>query len=76
MKIINSISFYVLATLGTIFVLSDELNRFTFIGLFILFVLYRICKNMESNEIYDLLGITWLQKKFKNNKVIMDLTNE
>ena len=37
---------------------------------------YFMCKKMTENEIQEALGIIWLQKKFNNNKVIMDMTNE
>lgn len=76
MKLLNSISFYILASLATVFILNDELNRFTFIGLFIAVVLYVALRHSTEEEIYELLGINWLQKKFKNNPIIMDLKNE
>lgn len=76
MKILNSISFYVLSIVSMVMVLNDTPNRYTLIGLFIMFVLFMSLRNSTKENIYELLGITWLQSKFKNNVVIMDMTNE
>lgn len=76
MKLINSISFYLIASFGLISVLNENFNRFNIIGILIFIYIFISFKNYTKEEIYDILGITWLQKKFKNNKVIKEMTNE
>jgi hypothetical protein len=76
MKLINSISFYILAIIGVLFTTNGEFNSFNIIGIFILVYLLFNMKNHSKQENYDILGITWLQAKFNNNTVIMDMTNE
>lgn len=76
MKILNSISFYILSVMSMVMILNDTFNRYTLIGFIIMFILFMILKNSSKESIYNLLGITYLQKKFKNNVVIMDMTNE
>jgi hypothetical protein len=29
-----------------------------------------------KSKIFEITGVTWLQKKFKNNTLIMDMTKE
>jgi hypothetical protein len=76
MKILNSISFYILSVMAMVMVLNDNFNRYTIIGICIMIVLFMSLKDSSKESIYELLGITWLQKKFKNNPIIMDMTNE
>ena len=76
MKILNSISFYILSVMSMVMILNDTFNRYTLIGFIIMFILFMILKNSSKESIYNLLGIIYLQKKFKNNVVIMDMTNE
>ena len=76
MKLINSISFYLIASFGLMSVLNENFNRFNIIGILIFIYIFISFKNYTKEEIYDILGITWLQKKFKNNKVIKEMTNE
>ena len=76
MKTFNSILFYVIVIVGIMFTLNDTINFYTFFGIGILIFEYMELKNRSKKEIFDLLGITWLQKKFKNNNVIMNITNE
>ena len=76
-KLINSISFYFIAIAGFVLTLNENSNWvFNICGFLILVWILISFKNSTKEEIYDTLGITWLQKKFKNNKVIMDMTNE
>ena len=74
-KIICSISFYIAFTVNTILVLSDNIWM-ALIGIVMLVCLYKICKMIGGEMMTDILGIKWLQSKFKNNVVIMDMTNE
>lgn len=75
-KLINSISFYIIALSGMIMVLNNNFNLFNIVGVLIIALIGIWFKDSSKEEIYDTLGITWLQKKFKNNKVIIDMTNE
>ena len=76
MKILNSISFYILSVMAMVMILNENVNRYTFIGIVIFGILFMYLKNSTKEEIFELLGITWLQKKFKNSELIMDMTNE
>lgn len=76
MKILNSISFYILSVMSMVMVLNNTSNRYTLVGLVIMFILFGILRNSSKEDIYELLGINWLQKQFKNNPIIMDMTKE
>jgi hypothetical protein len=39
-------------------------------------VFFPIIKKLPENQLYEITGVTWLQKKFKNNKVVMEITKE
>ena len=75
-KLINSISFYCILFGGIVLTLNNEFGIFNIIGILILAFIYISMKDYTKEEVYEVLGITWLQKKFKNNPVIMDMTNE
>jgi len=76
MKILNSISFYILSVMAMVMILNENVNSYNFIGFIILGILFMYLKNFTKEKIFELLGITWLQKKFKNSELIMDMTNE
>ena len=76
MKILNSISFYILSVMAMVMILNENVNRYNFIGFIILGILFMYLKNSTKEEIFELLGITWLQNKLKNSELIMDMTNE
>lgn len=75
-KLINSISFYIIALGGMVMVLNNNFNLFNIVGVLIIVLIWMWFKDSSKEEIYDTLGITWLQKRFKNNDIIMDMTNE
>lgn len=76
MKILNSISFYILVAISIVMVLNNSSIRFSIIGLILMIYLFMTLKNSSKESIYELLGITYLQKKFKNNEVIRKMTEE
>lgn len=76
MKILNSISFYILSAMAMVMILNENVNRYNFIGFIILGILFMYLKNSTKEEIFELLGIIWLQNKLKNSELIMDMTNE
>jgi len=76
MKTINSIIFYVLTSVLILMVFNSASIRLNIIGLVILGIEFMTIKNYDNEVIFELLGITWLQKKFKNNKLIMNMTKE
>ena len=76
MKLLNSISFYILLVMAIVMILNNEFNYYDFIGLVILGILIMSLKNSSKENIYELLGIDWLKKKFKNFELIMDMTKE
>lgn len=76
MKTINSIIFYVLTSVLILMVLNSASIQLNIIGLVILGIEFMTIKNYDKEVIFELLGITWLQTKFKNNKLIMNMTKE
>ena len=76
MKILNSISFYILSVMAMVMILNENVNHYNFIGFIILGILFMYLKNSTKEKIFELLGITWLQNKLKNSELIMDMTNE
>jgi hypothetical protein len=76
MKILNSISFYILSVMAMVMILNENVNHYNFIGFIILGILFMYLKNSTKEEIFELLGITWLQNKLKNSELIMNMTNE
>lgn len=36
----------------------------------------KMIKSMSEYQVQEALGVAWLQKKFNNNPVIMDMTKE
>lgn len=74
-KIICSISFYLAATFNLMMICSNNLG-YICLGLVWMVILLCICKMVGREAMYEIAGINWLQKTFKNNVVIMDMTNE
>ena len=75
-KLINSISFYIIAVTALFFTFNDEFNIFNVVGLLMLVFICVSMKYATMQERYDTLGITWLQRKFKNNVFVNNLTTE
>lgn len=74
-KFFNSILFFVIVASNTIILSSNSIKMIITMGMINL--VYLIWMNSKTNsEIYEITGVTWLQKKFKNNPLIMDMTNE
>ena len=73
---LNSISFYCLFFIGIVMICCESPVWVMPIGFAILLGLHHWIKNTNNQVIYNVLGITALQKKFKNNDIIMDMTNE
>lgn len=75
-KSMVSIAFYVAAFVAMVLVFNNESIFLTFVGLMIIFLMMSFAKALGIEEMYNILGINWLKNKFKNNCVIMDMTNE
>ena len=73
---LNSISFYSLFFIGIIMICCESPAWMLSLGFAIMVILFHWAHHTDSKEIYRVLGITALQNKFKNNPVIMDMTNE
>ena len=76
MKTINSMLFYILISVSMLMILNSNSIKFNIIGLVIMGIELMVLRSYNKEEIFELLGITWLQKKFENNKLIMDITKE
>lgn len=75
-KLMVSIAFYVAAFVAMVLVFNNESIFLTFVGLMTIFLMMSFAKAFGIEEMYNILGINWLKNKFKNNCVIMDMTNE
>lgn len=75
-KIIYSVSFYFALASAMFLILDNNSLFYKFVGLFIGFCLMNFAKVIGFNAMCEVLGINWLQKKFKNNPVINDMTKE
>ena len=74
-KIFNFGFFFLVVVMNAIAFSSDSL-KFTFfmITLDIIYLIWLSGK--KDSKIFEITGVTWLQKKFKNNELIMDMTKE
>ena len=74
-KIWFSFNFYLLFVMNII-AMQNPISKWMLITEVLDFVFFPIIKNLPNERLYEIMGITWLQSKFKNNAVIMDMTNE
>ena len=74
-KIWFSFNFYLLFVMNII-AMQNPISKLMLITVVLDFVFFPIIKNLSNERLYEIMGITWLQSKFKNNAVIMDMTNE
>ena len=70
-----SFNFYLLFVMNII-AMQNPISKWMLITVVLDFVFFPIIKNLSNERLYEIMGITWLQSKFKNNAVIMDMTNE
>ena len=74
-KIWISFNFYLLVVMNII-AMQNPISKWMLITVVLDFVFFPIIKNLPNEQLYEIMGITWLQSKFKNNVVIMDMTKE
>ena len=74
-KIWISFNFYLLVVINIIAV-QNPISRWMMVAIILDVVFFPIIKKLPNENLYEIMGITWLQKKFNNNTVIMDMTNE
>jgi len=74
-KIWISFNFYLLFVMNIIAV-QNPISKWMLITVILDVVFFPIIKNLPNDQLYEIMGITWLQKKFKNNSVIMEMTKE
>lgn len=74
-KIWISFNFYLLVVINII-AAQNPISRWMMAAIILDVVFFPIIKKLPKEQIYEITGATWLQKKFKNNPVIMDMTNE
>ena len=74
-KIWISFNFYLLVVINIIAV-QNPAFQWVMAAIILDVVFFPIIKKIPTEQIYEITGVTWLQKKFKNNDVIMDMTNE
>ena len=74
-KIWISFNFYLLVVINII-AIQNPISKWMMIALILDVMFFPIIKKIPETQLHEILGITWLQKKFKNSKLIMDMTNE
>ena len=74
-KICISFNFYLLVVINIIAV-QNPISRWMMTAIILDIVFFPIIKNIPETKLHEIMGITWLQKKFNNNKVIMEMTKE
>lgn len=74
-KIICSSVFYLFATIMVV-LLCCNIFTCVFISTIMFLIFYLVGKTLGKEVMCEIMGINWLQKTFKNNPVIMDMTNE
>jgi hypothetical protein len=74
-KIFNFIFFFLVVAMSSIAFSSDSL-KFAFIIVIVDMIYLFWMSTKNDAKIFEITGVTWLQKKFKNNELIMDMTNE
>jgi len=74
-KIWISFNFYLLVVINIIAV-QNPISRWMMTAIILDVVFFPIIKNIPETKLHEIMGITWLQKKFNNNKVIMEMTKE
>lgn len=74
-KIWISFNFYLLVVINIIAV-QNPISRWMWAAIILDIVFFPIIKKLPETQLYEITGVTWLQKKFKNNKVVMDMTVE
>ena len=74
-KIFNFIFFFLVVAMSSIAFSSDSL-KFAFIMVIVDMIYLFWLSTKNDAKIFEITGVTWLQKKFKNNELIIDMTNE
>ena len=74
-KIWISFNFYLLVVINIIAV-QNPISRWMIAAIILDIVFFPIIKKLPKDKLYEIMGIAWLQSKFKNNVVIMNMTNE
>ena len=74
-KIWISFNFYLLFVMNII-AIQNPISKWMLITVILDVVFFPIIKSIPTNQLYEIMGINWLQSKFNNNPVIMDMTNE
>jgi hypothetical protein len=74
-KIWISFNFYLLVVINIIAV-QNPISQWMIAAIILDIVFFPIIKKLPNDKLYEIMGITWLQKKYKNNKVIMEMTKE
>lgn len=70
-----SFNFYLLAVINLI-AINNIFSRWMIAAIMLDIIFFPIIKNLPKEKIFEITGATWLQKKFKTNRIIMDMTNE
>jgi len=74
-KIWISFNFYLLVVINIIAV-QNPISQWMIAAIILDIVFFPIIKKLPNDKLYEIMGITWLQKKYKNNKVIVEMTKE
>ena len=67
--------FYLLVVINLV-AIQNPISMWMLTTIILDVIFFPIIKKIPETHLHEILGITWLQKKFKNNKVIMNMTKE
>jgi len=74
-SLVFSFGFYFLLVMNII-AISNPFSMWMLAAILFNLVVFYYSKNISSKLLYKISGISYLQKMFKNNPVIMEMTNE
>ena len=74
-KFWNSFGFYLLVVMNLV-AIQNPCSKWMIAAIILDVIFFPIIKILPNEQLYEITGVTWLQKKFKNNEVIMEMTNE
>ena len=74
-KIWISFNFYLLVVINIIAV-QNPISRWMMAAIILDVVFFPIIRKLSEEQLYEITRVTWLQKKFNSNQVIMEMTKE
>ena len=70
-----SFNFYLLVVINLV-AIQNPISMWMLVTIILDIVFFPIINKIPETQLHEIMGITWIQKTFKNNKVIMNMTKE